>query len=161
MLSAWNGIRPLVRDPKKKDTKSLARNHVILVSGTKLITITGGKYTTFRSMAQATIDRALRGNNSYNFIYIELKFLVFPSLRPTHRKCQTGNLVLEGAHNWHELLYKELMEKYGFDERIAKHLGRCYGDRAFKVAEIALQKGLCSRKQCVALALSILYSAEL
>lgn len=143
MLSAWNGIRPLVRDPKKKDTKSLARNHVILVSGSKLITITGGKYTTFRSMAQATIDRALRGNNNYHFISIEVKFLVFPSLRPTHRKCQTANLVLEGAHNWHKSLYKELMGKYGFDEQIAVHLVQCYGDRAFKVAEIARRKGLC------------------
>lgn len=148
MLSAWSGIRPLVADPKRKDTKSLARNHVILVSNSKLITITGGKYTTFRSMAQNTIDTALRGNNKNDFIYIELKFLVFPSLRPTHRKCQTANLLLEGAHNWHQELYKELMVKYGFDESVAKHLMQNYGDRAFNVAEIALEKGLLYKKRC-------------
>lgn len=31
-MSAWSGLRPLVRDPNKKDTKSLARNHIIEVS---------------------------------------------------------------------------------------------------------------------------------
>lgn len=30
-MSAWAGLRPLVRDPNKKDTKSLARNHIIEV----------------------------------------------------------------------------------------------------------------------------------
>lgn len=148
MLAAWSGIRPLVKDPKKTDTKSVARNHVIAVSDSKLITITGGKFTTFRAMAKATIDKALKGNKIENFTYIELKFLVFPSLRPKCRNCQTGNLMLEGAHNWHEDLYKELMELYGFDEKIAKHLVHCYGDKAFDVAEIAAEEGLSLQKHC-------------
>lgn len=67
---------------------------------------------------------------------------MFPSLRPTNRKCQTRTLVLEGAHNWHKELYKKLMEEYDFDEKIAKHLVHCYGDKAFKIAEIAAEKGL-------------------
>lgn len=41
MLSAWSGIRPLVSDPTKKDTQSLARNHIIEVSKENLITIAG------------------------------------------------------------------------------------------------------------------------
>lgn len=61
VLAAWNGIRPLVKDCNSKDTKSIPRHHAIVVSNSKLITITGGKYTTFRSMAQATIDKALQG----------------------------------------------------------------------------------------------------
>lgn len=40
-MSAWSGLRPLVRDPNKKDTKSLARNHVIEVSKSGLVTIAG------------------------------------------------------------------------------------------------------------------------
>lgn len=40
-MSAWSGLRPLVRDPNKKDTKSLARNHIIEVSESNLITIAG------------------------------------------------------------------------------------------------------------------------
>lgn len=63
ILSCWAGIRPLVTDPnKKKDTKSIARNHVISVSNQGLITITGGKYTTYRAMAKETVDKAIKGN---------------------------------------------------------------------------------------------------
>ena len=47
--SAWTGIRPLVKDPNAKDTQSLVRNHVIHVSDKSgLITIAGGKWTTYR-----------------------------------------------------------------------------------------------------------------
>ena len=50
VLSAWAGIRPLVKDPNKEDTQSLVRNHVIHVSPSGLVTIAGGKWTTYRSM---------------------------------------------------------------------------------------------------------------
>lgn len=51
VMSAWSGLRPLVRDINKKDTKSLARNHIIEVDSTSnLITIAGGKWTTYRHM---------------------------------------------------------------------------------------------------------------
>lgn len=41
VLSAWCGIRPLVSDPNKDDTQSLARNHIVHVSESKLVTIAG------------------------------------------------------------------------------------------------------------------------
>ena len=37
VLSAWSGIRPLVSDPNKKNTESLARNHIVHVSKSKLV----------------------------------------------------------------------------------------------------------------------------
>ena len=43
VLSAWSGIRPLVVNPNKKDTQSLARNHIIDVSDSNLITIAGAR----------------------------------------------------------------------------------------------------------------------
>lgn len=52
VLSAWAGIRPLVLNPGKKDTASLARNHVIEVSDNNLVTVAGGKWTTYREMAE-------------------------------------------------------------------------------------------------------------
>lgn len=61
VLSAWGGIRPLVSDPNKADTQSLARNHIVHISKSNLITIAGGKWTTYRSMAQETIDAAIKG----------------------------------------------------------------------------------------------------
>lgn len=65
VLSAWSGIRPLVSDPNKPNTQSLARNHIVHVSPTKLITIAGGKWTTYRAMAEETIDAAIKGTNRY------------------------------------------------------------------------------------------------
>lgn len=41
VLSCWAGLRPLVMDPSKKDTASLARNHIIEVSDSNLVTIGG------------------------------------------------------------------------------------------------------------------------
>jgi len=67
VLSAWGGIRPLVSDPNKGDTQSLARNHIVHVSKSNLVTIAGGKWTTYRAMAQETIDAAIQG--LYNFFF--------------------------------------------------------------------------------------------
>lgn len=41
VLSCWTGLRPLVMDPNKADTQSLARNHIIEVGKDNLITIAG------------------------------------------------------------------------------------------------------------------------
>lgn len=61
VLSAWAGIRPLVQDPNKTDTQSIARNHIVHVSDSGLVTIAGGKWTTYRSMASEAIDAAVNG----------------------------------------------------------------------------------------------------
>lgn len=70
VLSAWTGIRPLVQDPNKTDTQSIARNHVIHVSNSGLVTIAGGKWTTYREMAAQTIDKVLECNYFQNIIII-------------------------------------------------------------------------------------------
>ncbi|HZP05580.1 MAG TPA: glycerol-3-phosphate dehydrogenase/oxidase [Terracidiphilus sp.] len=57
ILSVWSGLRPLVRKSGVKTSK-LSRDHTILVSKSGLITVTGGKWTTYRRMGQDTVDRA-------------------------------------------------------------------------------------------------------
>ncbi len=56
ILSMWSGLRPLVRR-KGARTSQLSRDHSILVSPTGLITVAGGKWTTYRRMGQDAIDR--------------------------------------------------------------------------------------------------------
>lgn len=59
--SAFAGLRPLIH-PDNKDSQStaaLSREHAVLVSASGLITITGGKWTTYRLMAEQVIDRAI------------------------------------------------------------------------------------------------------
>lgn len=60
VLSTWSGIRPLVRDLNGKNTQSLVRNHIIHFSSSKLLSIVGGKWTTYRNMAEETIDSAIK-----------------------------------------------------------------------------------------------------
>jgi glycerol-3-phosphate dehydrogenase len=62
ILSVWSGLRPLVRKGGVKTSK-LSRDHTILVAPSGLITVTGGKWTTYRRMGQDTIDRAAQVAN--------------------------------------------------------------------------------------------------
>ncbi len=59
VLSVFTGIRPLVKGDRSHHTASLSRDHVIRVSPSGLITITGGKWTTVRKMAEDCVDRVL------------------------------------------------------------------------------------------------------
>ena len=58
IASVWSGQRPLVRNEDVAETASISREHTILVSESKLVTITGGKWTTYRKMAQDVVTRA-------------------------------------------------------------------------------------------------------
>ncbi|MCP5510215.1 MAG: glycerol-3-phosphate dehydrogenase/oxidase [Chlamydiales bacterium] len=57
ILSLFAGIRPLVADPSKETTGTLSRSHEIISSPSGLLTITGGKWTTYRKMGQDIIDK--------------------------------------------------------------------------------------------------------
>lgn len=61
ILSVFAGQRPLAAPKKEgKNTKELSRGHKIIVSDNGLVTITGGKWTSYRLMAEDTVDRAVR-----------------------------------------------------------------------------------------------------
>ncbi|XP_062594574.1 glycerol-3-phosphate dehydrogenase, mitochondrial-like isoform X1 [Saccostrea cucullata] len=124
VLSAWCGIRPLVSDPNKKDTQSVARNHIIEVAEDHLITIAGGKWTTYRHMAEETLDKAVE--------VCSLK----------HAKpCQTKGLLLDGAHGWTPTLFIRLVQDFGLENEVAQHLASTYGDKAFKIAKMSSLTG--------------------
>ena len=80
VLSVYAGLRPLVRPPKGSgNTATISRDHTIQISDTNLITIAGGKWTTFRKMGEDTIDRAIQ----------------VTALEP--KPCRTQSLPLHGA----------------------------------------------------------------
>uniref|UniRef100_A0A8C0SHG9 Glycerol-3-phosphate dehydrogenase n=1 Tax=Canis lupus familiaris TaxID=9615 RepID=A0A8C0SHG9_CANLF len=123
VLAAWSGIRPLVTDPKSADTQSISRNHVVDISESGLITIAGGKWTTYRSMAEDTINAAIKTHN--------LK--AGPS--------RTVGLFLQGGKDWSPTLYIRLVQDYGLESEVAQHLAATYGDKAFEVAKMASVTG--------------------
>ena len=59
VLSAWVGMRPLVKpqDDDGENTKALSREHTVLVSRSGLVTVTGGKWTTYRAMAEDVLQK--------------------------------------------------------------------------------------------------------
>lgn len=61
ILSIFAGQRPLVRKPGKDGsaTKAISRNHEVLVSEAGLVTLVGGKWTTYRKMAEDAVDHAV------------------------------------------------------------------------------------------------------
>lgn len=81
VLSVFAGLRPLAA-PKDNSTKTkeISRSHKIIVAKSGLITITGGKWTTYRRMAQDTINKV-----------IALKKL-------SKIKCKTKDLLIHGAN---------------------------------------------------------------
>ncbi len=56
--SVFAGIRPLVSTDDDKNTAQISRSHALMVSISGLVTITGGKWTTYRKMGEDTIDKA-------------------------------------------------------------------------------------------------------
>jgi len=60
--SIWGGVRPLVRPPKAADTKDISREHVVVVDKSGLVTVTGGKWTTYRAMAEDVVDHCMRAD---------------------------------------------------------------------------------------------------
>lgn len=58
VLSAFAGIRPLVRSGDARSTASLSRDHTIQIDSSGLLTITGGKWTTYRHMAEDCVNQA-------------------------------------------------------------------------------------------------------
>ncbi|KAJ9623655.1 mitochondrial glycerol-3-phosphate dehydrogenase [Taxawa tesnikishii (nom. ined.)] len=140
VLAAWSGIRPLVRDPKKSKSEGLVRNHLVTTSESGLVTISGGKWTTYRQMAEEAVDEAIK----------EFKLQPGPVRNPPQvsgtegfndgasldGSCQTHQVRLIGAHGWSKTLFINLIQHFGLETEVAKHLTTAYGDRAWEVAAL-------------------------
>jgi glycerol-3-phosphate dehydrogenase len=59
ILSIFAGIRPLVSQTNVRNTAELSRDHTCHISPSGLLTVTGGKWTTYRKMAEDAIDQAI------------------------------------------------------------------------------------------------------
>lgn len=96
VLSAWSGIRPLVRNPSAASTEGLVRNHMIHVSDSGLLTIAGGKWTTYRKMAEETVDEAVKA---------------FDLQSRVRSGCVTETLRLVGSDGWTRNMFIGLIQR--------------------------------------------------
>lgn len=98
ILSVFAGLRPLAKpDDEKKATREISRGHKIIVSVSGLITIVGGKWTTYRKMAEDAIDKAI----------------ILGGL--SERECITFHLPIHG-YRMDIDAYKDPLAPYGLDK---------------------------------------------
>ena len=102
VLSVFAGLRPLVSQGAGGSTSAISRDHTIYISRSGLVTITGGKWTTCRKMAEDTIDHAVM------IAHLDEK----PSV--------TANLPIHGYHNNPEKFGD--LAIYGSDAQFIKDL---------------------------------------
>ncbi|KAG8418383.1 mitochondrial glycerol-3-phosphate dehydrogenase [Metarhizium acridum] len=134
VLATWSGIRPLVRDPKAGNTESLVRSHLVTVSPSGLLTCAGGKWTTYRQMAEDAVDEAVKafGLTPRSVALPDISGYHLPGF-VTDGRCRTLSTPVLGAHGFSASLPSQLMELYPIDADVAHHLATNYGDRAWAV----------------------------
>jgi len=123
IVSATAGLRPLVDSSKPAskcaDTKNLARDHIVeMDSATGLLSIMGGKWTTYRAMAEDTLDEVqkyLEGNTG---------------------ECSTSQHPLCGSSNYTIDYWRSLVNQFGIAKPTARRLAEKYGTDAPLVIEL-------------------------
>ncbi|MSP54574.1 MAG: glycerol-3-phosphate dehydrogenase [Myxococcales bacterium] len=133
VLSTWAGLRPLISSEGSES--SVSREHEILVGSDGLITIAGGKLTTFRKMSKEVVDRA-----------VALLRLTTGATRgsagkgaPEYREAHTARKPLPGAQGWPEdddveRVVKSIREAGPVDDATARLFAATYGMRGIDVA---------------------------
>jgi glycerol-3-phosphate dehydrogenase len=122
IVAVYVGLRPLVAEGKD-DTAAVSREHVVRRSLPGLVSIAGGKYTTYRIMARDAVDVAAR----------DLPFAVPPS--------RTEDLPLLGAVGSDQAARRAQLHPgaAGLTPRQVEHLARRYGTLALRVLDLVVE----------------------
>lgn len=124
VLSAWCGVRPLAEDPSADEGGGASRDHVLHFDEESGVTwISGGKWTTYREMAEDAVDKVIEKRN-------------LAAACTLSTKSKSKEIPLIGNHGFSNLLPVRLVQEYGIAESIARRLSRAYGGRAFDVMRI-------------------------
>jgi len=136
VISTWAGLRPLIApepDVGEMSESQVSREHQIVIGEDGLITIAGGKLTTYRKMAKECVDLAV------NLLKLTGK------LPEDIHSGQTFKFPLPGAVGWpedddHDKVAAELTRQCDCDlsEETTLHLVDTYGMRGFELAELCL-----------------------
>ncbi|NIM48857.1 MAG: FAD-dependent oxidoreductase [Gemmatimonadales bacterium] len=124
VLATWAGLRPLLRKHDAQDPGAVSREHTILQSSTGLISILGGKLTTYRHMAAQVVD-------------VVAKRLHALDGRPVPRRAPTDREPLPGGETRDLRVLIEATEGEGFPPPVARHLVHTYGSEAPAVTRLA------------------------
>ncbi len=113
ILASWSGLRPLLAEGHSTSTARVVREHRLETGCKGLLSVLGGKWTTYRKMAEQAVDHAI----------------AVAGLKPSHG-CHTEHLLLLGSEGYDPALADKLAQDYQLDEDVARHLAHAYGTRA-------------------------------
>jgi glycerol-3-phosphate dehydrogenase len=120
IVSAFSGVRPLVRARHAKQTKRLIRDHEVEVDPKSgLLSVLGGKWTTYRAMAEDAVNHVQRA----------LAQPVTPS--------RTANHALSGATGYSSQYAAELVKRHPLAPNQARHLAQKFGTAADELCAMA------------------------
>jgi glycerol-3-phosphate dehydrogenase len=104
IVGTWAGLRPLVKSATNGRTADLSRRHRVAVSDSGVVTITGGKLTTYREMAADTVDAVVDASSGSPRAW---------------RRSRTKRLALRGASGYDDLHaeHAHLADRYGGEGR--------------------------------------------
>jgi glycerol-3-phosphate dehydrogenase len=117
VTGTWAGLRPLVRNATTERTADLSRRHQVHVSPSGLVTVTGGKLTTYRTMAADAVDAI------------------------TSRRSRTRHLPLRGAVGLEYVRRPDAAARLGVSTAVLAHLVGRYGSEATRVLALARDDG--------------------
>jgi len=124
IVGTWAGLRPLVAADPRAKTADLSRRHQLTVSASNVITVTGGKLTTYRKMADDTVDAAVQ-------VLSSMQYLDRPADRiPLPRRSPTRRLRLRGALGLEALQVPGTGPAVGITDELLEHLVGRYGGEA-------------------------------
>ncbi len=131
VLSTWAGLRPLVDEGADGHASDVSREHKIAVAAEGLITIAGGKLTTYRRMSAEVVDTAVR--------YLQMSGVRTLELTPAG----TDHAALPGAEGWPAdddvgRVAAAVVERGGgtLDDAQGHALASAYGTRALEIASL-------------------------
>jgi glycerol-3-phosphate dehydrogenase len=116
ILGTWAGLRPLVASAHSERTADLSRRHKVTRSASGVVTVTGGKLTTYRRMAADTVDA------------------VVDQLGDRKTRSRTKKLPLRGAVGLEALSEPGAASRFGLDDAVLGHLAKRYGSDARTIA---------------------------
>jgi glycerol-3-phosphate dehydrogenase len=127
ILGVYAGLRPLLAG-ESDETSRLSREHAVVTPVPGLVLVAGGKYTTYRVMAEDAVDAAVAG---------------LPGVPPS----RTAHLPLVGAHQWDVVrdAAPQLAAAWQLPEETVERLLHRHGDRVGDVLELARSDARLSR----------------
>ena len=115
VTGTWAGLRPLVTNGGSGRTADLSRQHSVLTSPSGMVTVTGGKLTTYRQMAADAVDEVVTS-------------LLGADRPDVAKRSPTARLALRGADGWDRIA--DAAVAAGLDRATGDHLARRYGGEA-------------------------------